>query len=211
MARLTVYFKHKAIETYLFENRVVHIGRDESNDIKIDSLAVAPAHAAIIIKGNTGTIKQLNELFPVIINGQKTQGCPLNDKDTITIGKHEIIFNADDAPPEQEAGETLVIENNLAHQNSEGNDGHQHHASLQIMNGHNIGKVLSLKKAMTRLGSVGNGIAVISKRKDGYFITALENDKPIFINSTPLNDSYLKLQQNDILTINDISLQFFLY
>ncbi|TAK63666.1 FHA domain-containing protein, partial [Methylobacter sp.] len=93
MAKLTVFFKDKAIHSGLFENGIVRIGRDETNDLTIDSLAVAPAHAVIVIRDADYTIKQLNDEFPLIINGEKIKTCNLNNNDTISLGKHDIIFN----------------------------------------------------------------------------------------------------------------------
>jgi pSer/pThr/pTyr-binding forkhead associated (FHA) protein len=211
MAKLTVYFKYKAIDSYLFENRVVHIGRDETNDIKIDSLAVAPAHAAIVIKDKC-LIKQLNDDYPLIINGQKTKESILNNNDTITVGKHDIVFNDSD-PLTNQSEDTLDFKDNMpvANATAEHHDEQIPAASLQVMSGDNIGKVVSLKRAMTRLGNIGSGILVITKRKDGYFVSALENNGTLLINSKPLNESYLKLQQNDVLSINNTTLQFFLH
>ncbi|HEY8096073.1 MAG TPA: FHA domain-containing protein, partial [Methylobacter sp.] len=83
-------------------------------------------------------------------------------------------------------------------------------ANLQIMNGNNIGKILPLKNAMTRLGHDGNGIIAISKRKDGYFVSILENIGTITVNNEPLDDKLLKLKTNDVLVVNNTSLQFFL-
>lgn len=209
MAKLTVFFKYKAIDSYLFDNRVVHIGRDETNDVAIDSLAVAPAHAAIIIRDDVSTIKQLNENFPLIVNGQKVKECTLNDRDTITIGKHDIVFNATD-PTEQQQPQELVFEEGKPLHN-EADSEHIPLASFQVMSGNNIGKVLALKKAMTRLGSSGSGVVAIAKRKDGYFISALENVGKITVNNMPLDNNYLKLNPNDIVVINNVALQFFMH
>ncbi len=208
MAKLTVFFKYKEINSYLFENRVVHIGRDETNDVAIDSLAVAPAHAAIIIHNDASTIKQLNDSFPLIVNGQKIKETTLADKDTITIGKHDIVYNTTEAASFQQP-EELVFEEG---KHFDGDDDTQlQAASLQVLNGSNIGKILPLKKAMTRLGSSGNGVVVISKKRDGYFITSLENTGKITINNVALDNSYVKLNDNDTLAINNVSLQFFLH
>ncbi|MDD5275262.1 MAG: FHA domain-containing protein [Methylovulum sp.] len=211
MAKLTVFFKYKEIDSYLFENRVVHIGRDETNDVTIDSLAVAPAHAAIIIRSDASTIKQLNDNFPLIINGQKVKEYNLNDKDTITIGKHDIVYNTTETETDPQPEELVFEEGKHLYSDYSDNDVHLQAASLQVLTGSNIGKILPLKKAMTRLGNSGNGVVVISKKKDGYFISALENTGKITVNNIPLNDSYSKLGHNDILAINNVSLQFFLH
>lgn len=213
MAKLTVYFKYKAIDSYIFENGVIHIGRDETNNIVIDSLAVAPAHAAIVIRDDSCTIKQLNESFPLIINGQRIKECQLNNNDTITIGKHDVVYNTTESVVEANEDSHEVVESVIYGRESFDYDAeHNAHlpaASLQVMNGQNIGKVLTLKKAMTRLGSNGNGVVVITKRKDGYFVSALENIGKLEVNNKPIENSYVKLNNNDMLTINQVSLQFF--
>jgi len=210
MVKLTVFFKDKAIHSSLFGRGIVHIGRDETNDVTIDSLAVAPAHAVIIIRDDDSTIKQLNDEFPLIINGKKTKICSLNNDDIISIGKHDIIFNtAESAVSSSEPNNFLDEDVKSLNQEIDG-EVHSTTANLQFMNGDNIGKILQLKKAMTRLGHNGNGVIAISKRKEGYFVSVLENNGAITVNNEPLNDKSLKLNTNDVLVIDNTSLQFFL-
>lgn len=208
MAKLTVFFKYKAIDTFLFDSGVVHIGRDDTNDISIDSLAVAPAHAVIILRDDVCKIKQLNENFPLIINGQKVKECELNHNDMITIGKHDIVYSTTESVAEPNSDENTINYQSLnLNMDSEAVIPS---ANLQVMNGNNIGKVLPLKKAMTRLGNSGSGVVVIAKRKDGYYASVLENIGTITLNNRPLDNNFLKLNNNDVLAINQVSLQFFL-
>jgi len=187
----------------------VHIGRDEINDLTIDSLAVAPAHAAIIIRNDACAIMQLNDEFPLIINGEKTKACNLSNNDMISMGKHAILFNttefiefpvASNSPIDDVKSLNQEIDSQLS----------LPVANLQVMNGNNIGKVLPLKNAMTRLGHNGRGVIVISKRKEGYFVSILEKNGTITVNKEPLGDKSLKLNTNDVLVVNNTSLQFFL-
>lgn len=209
MAKLTVFFKDKAIHSGLFEHGIVHIGRDETNDLTIDSLAVAPAHAVIIIRDDDYTIKQLNDGFPLIINGKKIKACHLNNNDAISMGKHDIIFNTTEHI-EAQAFNSLIDENVKSLNEEIESELQIPGANLQIMTGSNIGKILQLKKSMTRLGHDGNGIIAISKRKEGYFVSVLENSGTITVNNEPLNDKSLKLKTNDVLVVDNTSLQFFL-
>ncbi|MFZ2450759.1 MAG: FHA domain-containing protein [Methylovulum miyakonense] len=212
MAKLTVFFKYKAIDSYLFEKGVVHIGRDETNDLTIDSLAVAPAHAAIINRGNVSSIKQLNENFPLIVNGQKVKECELNHNDTITIGKHDIVYSVTESADPEAAhpkDENFDYSKTPATFDME-EEATLPPANLQVLNGINIGKVLPIKKSMTRLGNAGSGVVVISKRKDAYYISALENKGTLKVNDLPFADSNIKLNNNDVIVINGTSLQFFL-
>ncbi|MFA5982725.1 MAG: FHA domain-containing protein [Methylococcaceae bacterium] len=211
MTRLSVFFKGRAIHSYQFESGVVHIGRDESNDITIDSLAVAKAHAAIILRDIGSTIKQLNDDYPLIINGAKTKECALNNNDKISLGKHDILFYTAEANFTASATDSLVNKD-VELLNLEINNSLQTGpaANLQIMNGNNIGKILPLKKAMTRLGHTGSGIVAIAKRKEGFFISALEESETISVNNQPINGASRRLQNNDMIIIDNTSLQFFM-
>lgn len=210
MAKLTVFFKDKATHSTVYENGIVHIGRDETNELTIDSLAVAPVHAVIIIRGDGATIKQLNDEFPLIINGEKVKASKLSDNDLISMGKHEIIFNTTESVASYTTSNSHIDEDiKLFNQEIYG-ELSLPAANLQIMTGSNIGKILQLKKSMTRLGHNGNGVIAISKRKEGYFVSVLENSGIITVNNVPLNNQSLKLNTNDVLVIDSTSLQFFL-
>ena len=209
MAKLTVFFRDAAIHSGLFKNGVVHIGRDETNDLTIDSLAVAPAHAVIVIRDDACAIKQLNDQFPLIINGEATKACNLSDNDRISMGKHAILFNTAESVEVPAAFDSLIDDVRSLNLEING-ELHSPAASLQVMNGNNIGKILPLKKAMTRLGHDGNGVIAISKRKEGYYVSVLENSGMITVNNEPLEDKLLKLKTNDVLVVNNTSLQFFL-
>lgn len=212
MAKLTVLFKDKVIYSKLFGNGVVHIGRDESNDIVIDSLAVAPIHVAIQFRDNNAQIKQLSEAFPLIVNGEKVKIRTLHDNDEFAVGKHTIIYNSEEEAQHRTASNNKLMDTHtdVSLFNRELERDIPRTATLQVTNGPNIGKILAIKNTMTRLGNSGTGVAVIAKRKEGYFVSVLENTGPISVNGEPLGDKTVKLESNDILVINNASLQFFL-
>lgn len=210
MPKLTVFFKNKAIDSCLFENGVVRIGSDETNDLKIDSLAIAPAHATVFVHNGISTIKQLNDDFPLIVNGMRTKEYALNNNDMITLGKHDLLYHSTEVVLEPSPDNPTEKHINPFNHNID-QDSHTLSAGLQVMNGPNIGKLHSLKKAMTRLGQNGSGVVIIAKRKDGYFMSILENSGNITVNNKPLNDGSIKLQHKDVLAINGTSLQFFLF
>lgn len=205
MAKFTVFFKDKAIDSVFFDSGVIHIGRDESNDLALSSLAIAPAHAAVIIRDGSCIIKQLNDNFPLVVNNQKRAECQLQNNDRIILGKHSILFNSGESVLEAEALKTDPdvdsLNNEIETQSVE--------ASLQVIDGKHIGRILPMKKAMTRLGRNGGGVVVITRRKEGYFISALENDLAMTVNNEPIGDKTVKLNSNDIIVIDNTSMQFF--
>lgn len=206
MAKFTVFFKDKAIDSVLFESGVIHIGRDESNDLTLNSLAVAPAHAAAILKQNSCLIKQLNDDFPLIVNGEKLKECLLSNNDRITLGKYSLLYNTTESIaeiPKHESPEVTMLNQEIEH------NIHLPEANLQVMSGQHIGRILPMKKSMTRLGRNGGGIAVISRRKEGYFISALEINSGMTVNNQPLGEKTVKLNNNDTIVIDNTTLQFF--
>ncbi len=207
MAKFTVYFKDKAIQAGVFESGVVHIGRDDSNDLVVDSLAIAPAHAVVIIKDGACVIKQMNDKFPLQINNRQMKECKLKNNDVINIGKHYILYNTANSMITADAGRNQDVS---LHDEKIPDSVKLPEANLQILNGDHIGRILPLKKAMTRLGHEGGGVVVIARRKDGYFISALEEHNGLAVNNVPLGERTLKLNTNDVITVDKTPLQFFL-
>ncbi len=150
MAKLTLYFKDKPIFSGIYENGVIHIGRDDTNEIVVDSLAVAPAHAAVVMKDGSCMIKQLNEKFPLLINNLAVKEWALQNNDVINVGKHYITFSVTESflnhqPQTQiSASEKDIDLQALNHKLDQ--SAKQQEANLQIMDGPHIGRILPLKK-----------------------------------------------------------------
>jgi len=208
MAKFTVYFKDKVIQSHIFDSGIVRIGRDETNDLIIDNLTVAPAHAVIIIKDDNCVIKQLNDEFPLSINKEKSKESLLQNNDKISVGKHTIIYNTTEAVISAKNANTANKDvdslNTKLEEQIKIPD-----ANLQVMDGQHIGRVLPLKKSMTRFGHNGADVVVIARRKDGYFISSLEGDSNITINQTILGNNTINLSNNDVVVIDSVSMQFF--
>ncbi len=208
MPKLTVYFKDKPLSSDIYESGVVHIGRDETNDIAVDSLAIAPAHAAIIIKNDGSIIKQLNENFPLIVNGEQIKEAILQDNDHIHVGKHSIVYNLTESVVSEHNGKPQDKTLDILNQKLEKSAPHIE-ASLQIMSGPHIGRILALKKTMTRIGNPQDGIVVVARRKNGFFVSALENPERLEVNNEPVGEKSVQLNDNDVITINNVNMQFF--
>lgn len=213
MAKFTLYFKDKPIHSGIYDAGVIHIGRDETNDIVVDSLAVAPAHAVAVIKADSCVVKQLNEKFPLLINNQATKEWNLQNNDVINVGKHYIVYTLTEsfldaepftAPPNFSYDADVQALNQKLEQG-----GKPQEANLQIMDGPHIGRILPLKKAMTRLGHEGAGIIVIARRKDGYYVSALQGHSGLTVNKQPLGENTILLQHNDVIEVDKTPMQFF--
>ena len=209
MAKFTLTFKGRFIETYSFEQGEISIGRALSNSISIDSLAVASTHAIVSLDSDGTNLKQANVSASILVNNQKRTEHNLIDGDVITIGKHTLLYSskASPIPTEDKYFKELTA---FATSNKESSETSNIAANLQILRGKNIGRIIPLNRAMTRLGKPGSGVAVIARRKDGFFISPLENNALIKLNKDEIGEESIKLQNGDTLEIEKNTLRFYL-
>jgi hypothetical protein len=79
---------------------------------------------------------------------------------------------------------------------------------LQIVNGDNFGRIISLKKNLTRIGHAGGECAMIARRENGYFISFLEGTSPPSINKRPIGNQAQLLMDGDIIDLGGTKMQF---
>ena len=82
---------------------------------------------------------------------------------------------------------------------------------LQVLNGKNAGLVLDLKKSLTTFGSPKLAVAGVTKRAKGYFLIHVQGQdgQPTLLNGEPLKDKATQLEDNDIIEVANIKLEFF--
>ena len=209
MSKLTLSFKGKVLKVFPVLKGSMTLGSDPSCKIYIDSLAIQPQHAEINTVNNESSIRDLNTEEGTFIGQTKIEGLhTLKDGDVIRVGKHTLAYAySEDITSENEAvaEELPVDEAPIKMEAQEKTQGW-----LQIMNGSNLGKTMSLNKSMTNLGKPGFSTAVITKRHVGYFISQLEGNHPLLIKNEELGDRSLQLSDGDTIQIGNIKMQFYL-
>lgn len=205
MVKLTISLNNKTIKSLIFDQNVIHIGRNTSNDLQIDHPDSAPIHAKVTLKGHAYIITQADNEYPLIINNEETEELRLINNDKIVIDNYSITFNSAKIiiPNEKD----IVSKNYAAPLNEEIVIPN---ANVQILSGQHIGRVISLKKNRVSFGQKGSDSALISRKAEGYEITAQKTNANISINHEPLGDNTIILNDNDMLLIDNISMQFFL-
>lgn len=93
MPTLTLYFKENNLGEYPLEKgQSLTIGRKESNDISIENLAVSGHHAKIDSVGGGFILTDLQSKNGSFVNNEPVSTHRLKHGDSITIGKHHLIF-----------------------------------------------------------------------------------------------------------------------
>lgn len=209
MAKLTLTFKGRVIDVFHIERDKTVIGRDGDCTISIDSLAVAPAHVAITCNDDQCYLLQaLDKEFPVLVNHEKTEETTLSHGDMIQVGKHTLSFAEDVMDLGSGLGGKVDAESLPDDESRENDDLSALSGILQIINGDDFGRIIPLKRNMTRIGHAGDNCAMIARRKEGYFISFLEGSNPPLINRKPIGDQAQLLSDGDIINVGDTQMQF---
>lgn len=205
MSKLTLEFKGKVLKVHYLEPGELLIGSDPACGIHIDSLAVQPKHAHITTSHHKSVISDLSgEEAGTFINDKKLEGeYQLKHDDEIRIGKHTLLFTTelvDEQADEQELPEPVDPEGGARHTRK--------HAWLQILNGANVGKTISLSRNLTNLGKAGVQMAVIARREEGYFLSHLEGERTPLVDGKAIGEKSWKLEDGNIIQIGNVKMQF---
>jgi len=210
LSKLTLTFKGKVLKVFPVLKGTMILGSDPNCTIYIDSLALQPEHAQIETVNNESVIRDLNTDEGTFIGQTKIEGLhPLKDEDVIRVGKHTLTYSfSEDLTREMDAVSESIAEEEPAPIQMGAQEKKQ--GWLQIMNGANLGKTMSLNKSMTNLGKPGVSTAVITKRQDGYFISQLEGNHPLLIKNQEIGGKSQQLIDGDTIQIGNIKMQFYL-
>ena len=130
------------------------IGRRPYNDIMLDDLTVSGEHALLLTRAGASVIEDLRSRNGTLVNDEPVIQRALLDGDRIEIGIYRLqyviepLITEGDRPPEW--------------------------ACVEALSGDAIGKVIAIDRAIVSLSNASGQVAVIARRKNGFFITHLE-------------------------------------
>lgn len=211
MAKLTLSFKSKPIQAYFFEiGQSISIGRDQENDISIDSLAIAPVHAKFTFTQDNTTIQPADDNTLVHVNGEKISTAELQHGDKIDIGKHTLEYSEEKAAIEisnifepSDSGFTAEQTKLINRKPGIG--------KLQVLHGAKAGHVIPLNRSQVRIGKETASMVEFVRCSDGYYLSATKEREfgAIRLNDQALGKQTLKIADGDYLKIDETELLFF--
>lgn len=217
MSTLTLTFKGKTLHVYPLKDGVVTIGRDAGCDIQIDSLAVEPQHARLMVDGHTCSITQNKHDNATYLNHKPIQEASLQNKDIIRIGKHVLVFHDNDVLVEKNSSAVNVTSPTFHKETTTPAVKEQIKSTtstngwLQVMNGEKLGQTFKLRSGLTDLGKLGMLPALIALRSSGYYISSLaDNDDNLFVSDQTVGSKSHPLQDGDLIKLGKVTLQFHL-
>lgn len=199
MPKLSITFKGLPLQTVELKPGETGIGRDTSNTICIDSLAVADFHADIRSGPEGYVIRPLQAGYPITVNKHSVTEHLLADGDHILIGKHSLYFTEERTA--DGFGDSVETRPVAPFRPFEG--------SFQVMNGKQIGMVIPLRATVTQIGKESTGMVIVTRGSEGYVIAAGSDNVRVTINGQALKNRESALSDGDIVRINSSLLQFF--
>ena len=82
--------------------------------------------------------------------------------------------------------------------------------NVQVLSGPGIGKKLVLNKALTTLGKPGVGVAIITRRPHGHFITHVQGQTYPVVNGNSVGAQAHELNDHDVIELVGVKMEFFL-
>ena len=230
MAKLILSFHGNTVGETQLSKEYTSIGRKSDNDIQIDNLAVSGHHARVIRILTDYFLEDLDSTNGTTVNGSPVRKHALTDGDRIEIGKHRLVFvNEDQEDAGDDLEKTVVMNFSAmpsmapkpepaaekpaapAPQPAAAAVGE---ARLQILNGPNSGRELTLVKEVTTLGKKGLQVVAITHRQQGYFAVQIDggpgNTRRLVVNGTPVGPQAYHLQDQDVIEMAGVKMGFFL-
>ncbi len=182
------------------------LGRRPYNDVVIDNLAVSGEHAALQMTGNEVTLEDLNSTNGTYVNGKAIKKQPLQNGDTIEVGKYKIKFvNEAEAPG---FDKTMVFKPGAAPAAAPVSEAAPLNGALRVLSGTASGREVPLTKVVTTVGKPGTAVASISRRQQGFVVAHVEGASPTLLNGAPIGAEPVALKSGDMIELAGTKMQF---
>lgn len=180
-ARLVLSFGDLVLRSFPVVKQNLTIGRRPYNDVALDDLTVSGEHAVILSDAGQRVIKDLNSRNGTLVNGRPVQSHRLEHADLIEVGIYRLRYLVEHREiPSPPAPTAEAV------------------AWLEWLTGPQRGSGQPVDRPIVPISGAGNQVAVVSRRRNGFFVTHLEglafplvNGDSIGLGSHPLGDGDL--------------------
>lgn len=239
MAKVVLKYKDSTLDEISLDKNEMTIGRRPGNDIHIDNAAVSGLHAKLIkdTEGNY-FIEDQNSTNGTLVNGNRISKVQLNDGDDIIVGKHDLVFKAEagDRVAAQKvvhtSDQTVMLDSKVQDdilrkamegkpQAAPSSESKDLVGGFIVVDGSLDQKQYELTERVSTIGKDKEAaiklkgfftpklIAIVTRKKDGYYIDAANSKKPPEINGKKIAGRHM-LKDGDTVQVAKVKLKFFL-
>lgn len=224
MPEIIVKFADKVIERVVSEKERISIGRTSENDIVLDNRGVSRKHAQIEFSDKGALLIDNDSLNGTFVNERKVAEQFLKDKDTITIGKFDLVFFSDAQPTRKlnDMDGTMVL-NTKKQKEMVSQDEHDKQLAQDV--GHSLlvsmkneSEHFTLERENTTLGKssfaniriggwfVSKVQAKITDQNNTFTVVNVGRENKTRVNGEPVENAILK--NGDVLEVGNSAFRF---
>lgn len=222
MPEIIVKLGDRIIHRYFFDKEMVSVGRARDNDIVIENLSVSRNHARLKKQDGKFILTDMNSANGTLVNGVRVSKTEVAHNDEITVGKHTLIFLAEDAPGAVPAQTAAADDpSSVAYQGEPSSPALPASARLGVLNvikGKQLGTDFRITRTESRLGRAGeNDIrihdwfvskkhATISFQNGVYLLRDLDSWRGTTVNGNSIRE--IELKDGDEIVVGTTTLTF---
>jgi pSer/pThr/pTyr-binding forkhead associated (FHA) protein len=188
-ARLVLSVGERELRSIPISKPALLIGRRPGSDIALDDLTVSGEHARVQGRGADFVVRDLNSRNGTQVNGSAISEHLLEHGDVIEIGVYRLRYEIGRCPAEGDA------------------DVAPQAGFLDYLNDLPPGRTIAVDRAIVPVHGPSQ-VAVVSRRKNGFFITHLEGLALPVINGEPIGLSARPLLDGDLIELSGSLIRF---
>jgi hypothetical protein len=202
MAKLVLAFEGKIIRSHQLGEGEICIGRNPACDIQIESLKVGDRHARIQRQAE-GEYRLVADCAkpPVLVNHVPVSEHLLQHGDILQLGDYSLTFSDDPVDFIHSTGTFVPLAKAAPDEPAPPS------AFLQITSGQALGRIIPLKRSLTRIGHAGTDTAAVAHRHDGYYISHLEGHPPT-VGGQSVGEQAVLLKNGDVVKLGALVMEF---
>jgi pSer/pThr/pTyr-binding forkhead associated (FHA) protein len=226
MAKLVLSRGGSVLYQCFIEKERIGVGRDAHNHVVVDDPSVGAEHAAIVPVGNDHVLEDLRTSGGTLVNGTRVDRHILQHGDVIELGSFFLRYLNPRLSSTIDLERTMLIAGlkgagNAAARESLSRDATRiaaarsgrvrfPHGVIKDAKGGHAGTVVELDRVVTLLGNRGDGLAVLTRRPQGYFITHVTGRRHPRVNGHFVGKEARQLQSGDVIEVADEKVEFIL-
>jgi len=225
MAKLVLSRDGSVLYQCFLDKDRISVGREAHNHIVVDDPAVAGEHAQIIPVGNDHILEDLRTATGTIVNGNRVDRHILQHGDVIELGGFYLRYLNPRVSGTVDLERTMLIAGLHSAAGDAGNKSGPPTAEARVRSAR-AGKVrfpmgrvkvlgrdrsstvVELDRVVTMFGEHGDGLAVLTRRPQGYFVTHVEGRRYPRVNGKSVGKEPRLLRSGDIIEVADEKLEF---
>ncbi|UCE30894.1 MAG: FHA domain-containing protein [Burkholderiales bacterium] len=200
LARLVLTAAGEIVRQIPLVRERLTLGRRPYNDVQLDDMTVSGEHALILTRDGESVFHDLNSRNGSYVNGHPVKRRMLVHGDVIDVGVYSLRYAVEPmrAPLLDAIAEPPSLEPIAG-------------ASLHVLSGPDAGRVLRLERAADSIGGAEGQIAIVTRRRSGYYVTHLEGPAYPMVNGEPIGLTAFALNHDDLIELGSTMVRFRLH